>query len=135
MSFSFEAPSQKYRIDIYLKENQSDLNYLKKESLSRGKKTAFVVSMLMALQKLEKSPLLILDEVDHGLDDSNMEVFVEILQELTGSAQVLMTSFNPNILKLRNCVYLEVKMNNESKISRIKESRAEELIKSIVKSE
>ena len=94
-----------------------------------------MISLLLSLQKLEKSPLLILDEVDHGLDDHNMEVFVEVLQGLLGTTQILMTSFNPNILKLRNCVFLEVEMDRQSKISEIQGERAEQIISTVQKTE
>ena len=64
-----------------------------------------------------------------------MEVFVEVLQGLVGSTQILMTSFNPNILKLRNCVFLEVEMDQQSKISEIQGERAEQIIRTVVKAE
>ena len=117
-------------MDIKLKENDSDLNFLSKESLSKGKQTALLISLIVSLQKLEQSPLLMFDEVGHNLDLNSMSVFVELLREMAKHSQVLVTSFSPKILDLANLEILEIEMDSESKIREIDRVRAETIIRS-----
>lgn len=130
-TYDMPVESQKYSVDIKLKENESDLNYLGKTSLSKGKQTAFLISLIMALQNLEQSPFLLFDEVGSNLDLANMDIFVQLLNELAKKTQIVVTSFSEKIFELEDLEIFEVQMMGESKMKSIDIDRAKEVIMNV----
>ena len=85
----------------------------------------------MAIQRLEESPLLLFDEVGHGLDHSSMELFIGIIQQLANNTQIIMTSFSDKVLKLKNVELIEVQMEDQSKIKTIEKDRAIQILNNV----
>ena len=118
-------------INIKIKENKSDVKFLSKQSLSQGKQTAFILSLVASLQKLEMCPLLLFDEVGQNLDHRNMEVYIQVLSELSKHTQIILTSFSDQILDLDNINIMKIEMQNESKITPIDKDEAHHIIRSV----
>lgn len=63
--------------------------------LSGGERALSACAFLFALLKLKPSPLVVLDEVDAPLDGRNVERFIELLREFSGTTQFVIVTHNP----------------------------------------
>ena len=59
--------------------------------LSGGEKTMTCVALLLAIFRSRPSPFCILDEVDAALDEANVDRFVGVLREFTGTQIIVVT--------------------------------------------
>ena len=62
--------------------------------LSGGERTLTALALLLAVFRSRPSPFCLLDEVDAALDDSNVERFVDALQDFVGTTQFLVVTHN-----------------------------------------
>lgn len=62
--------------------------------LSGGERTLTALALLLAVFQSRPSPFCLLDEVDAALDDSNVERFVDVINDFTGTTQFLVVTHN-----------------------------------------
>ncbi|MFK5955459.1 MAG: chromosome segregation protein SMC [Planctomycetota bacterium] len=62
--------------------------------LSGGERTLTALALLLAVFQSRPSPFCLLDEVDAALDDANVERFVDVLGDFTGTTQFLVVTHN-----------------------------------------
>lgn len=65
------------------------------ELLSGGERALSALAFLFALLKVKPSPLVVLDEVDAPLDGRNVERFIAMMRELSGTTQFILITHNP----------------------------------------
>jgi len=73
--------------------------------LSGGERALAALSLLLALFAARPSPFCLLDEVDAPLDDSNVERFVSVIQEMSQAAQFLVITHNKHTMEAANILY------------------------------
>jgi len=62
------------------------------ESMSGGEKVLTALSLLLALQKYDDAPFLVLDEVDAALDKANLERFTDMLKDTASRSQLIVVT-------------------------------------------
>jgi len=73
--------------------------------LSGGEKALTAVSLLFASFLIKPSPLCILDEVDAGLDEANVERFARMLRELSDRIQFIVITHNRITMEAADYIY------------------------------
>ena len=60
--------------------------------MSGGEKVLTALSLLLALQKYDDAPFLVLDEVDAALDKVNLERFTDMLRDTASRSQLIVVT-------------------------------------------
>ena len=79
-------------IDINVRPPGKELRSI--NLLSGGERTLTALALLLAVFQSRPSPFCLLDEVDAALDDANVERFVDVLNDFTGTTQFLVVTHN-----------------------------------------
>lgn len=73
--------------------------------LSGGEKALTAVSLLFAIFLTRPSPFCFLDEVDAPLDDVNLDLFIEMVKEMTRLAQFVIITHNKRTMLAADVLY------------------------------
>jgi chromosome segregation protein len=73
--------------------------------LSGGEKALTAIALLFAVYQTKPSPFCILDEVDAPLDDSNTDVYCNMLREFVRDSQFIVITHNKNTMKHADAIY------------------------------
>lgn len=73
--------------------------------LSTGEQSFTALSLLYALHQMRLSPLVVLDEVDAPLDDSNVEIFIRFLKTIALESQVVLVTHNRRTMEFCQGLY------------------------------
>ena len=73
--------------------------------LSGGEKALSAVALIFSILIYKPSPFLILDEVDAALDDSNVELFKNLLREISENSQIIFVTHNKRSMGIANNLY------------------------------
>jgi len=73
--------------------------------LSGGEKALTAIALLFAVYQTKPSPFCILDEVDAPLDDSNTDVYCNMLREFVKDSQFIVITHNKNTMKHADTIY------------------------------
>ena len=68
---------------------------------SGGEKSLIALCVLFSILKVKPVPLVILDEVEAALDQSNVERFAQYLHNFTGQTQFIVVTHRPGTME--NC--------------------------------
>ena len=68
--------------------------------MSTGENVAVSFALLYAINHLEKSPLLLLDEPEEGLDEKGVEGLADVLNNLKASTQIVVATRSPQLARL-----------------------------------
>lgn len=73
--------------------------------LSGGEKCMTALAFLFAIFEVKPSPFCILDEIDAPLDDSNIQRFVDVLQQFTEKCQFIIITHNKRTMAIADTIY------------------------------
>ena len=73
--------------------------------LSGGEKALVAMALLFAIYMIKPSPFCLLDEVDAPLDESNIERFNNLLQEIKRESQVIMVTHSRKTMEIMDRLY------------------------------
>eukprot|EP00835_Amoeboradix_gromovi_P004430 NODE_345_length_10548_cov_0.306728.p1 type:complete len:1029 gc:universal NODE_345_length_10548_cov_0.306728:3629-6715(+) len=93
-------------------------------SLSGGQKTVVALSLLFAIQSVDKQPFYVFDEVDASLDAEYRDSISNLIKEFSKEAQFIVTTFRREIISRADCVYGVGYMNRVSHVEKINKNEA-----------
>ncbi len=73
--------------------------------LSGGEKALVAMALLFAIYMIKPSPFCLLDEVDAPLDESNIERFNKLLNEIKRESQVIMVTHSRKTMEIMDRLY------------------------------
>ena len=73
--------------------------------LSGGEKALTALALLMALFRYTPSPFCILDEVDAPLDESNVDRFARLIEEMSRQTQFILITHNKRTMEMARLLY------------------------------
>ncbi len=85
--------------EVHIRAKPKGNNFNKIDALSGGEKSLTAMAFIMAVQRINPSPIYYLDEVDMFLDGSNAERIGKMLKENSKTSQVLIVSLRKAMLK------------------------------------
>lgn len=85
--------------EVYIKARPKGSNYSKLEALSGGEKSLTAMAFIMAVQRINPSPVYYLDEVDMFLDGANAERVGKMFKENSQKSQIIAVSLRQAMLK------------------------------------
>ena len=72
---------------------------------SGGEKSLISLSLIFAINEVRNLPILMLDEVEAALDESNVERFAKFAKELNNTIQIVITSHRPGTMEQADILY------------------------------
>ncbi|KAJ2929838.1 hypothetical protein H1R20_g7273, partial [Candolleomyces eurysporus] len=97
---------------------------LRIQQLSGGQKSLVALATVFAIQKCDPAPFYLFDEIDANLDAQYRTAVAAMIQELSSTAQFIVTTFRPEMLVTADKFY-GVLFNNQ-KVSSIRSIKREE---------
>ncbi len=73
--------------------------------LSGGEKALTAIALLFAVYQTKPSPFCILDEVDAPLDESNTDVYCQMVREFCARSQFLVVTHNKRTMQYADAIY------------------------------
>jgi chromosome segregation protein len=73
--------------------------------LSGGERALTACAFIFALLLAKPSPLVVMDEVDAPLDESNVERFVEVLKDFAKTSQFIVVTHNRSTMEAADTLY------------------------------
>ncbi|MBI4215608.1 MAG: AAA family ATPase [Parcubacteria group bacterium] len=90
------------------------------EMLSGGEKALTAISLIAAMIRYNPTPLVLWDEVDASLDESNSRKLTSIIKELSQKTQFIMITHNRSLMEIADMIYGVTMADNTSKLVSIK---------------
>ena len=73
--------------------------------LSGGEKALAALALLIAMFRYTPSPFCVLDEVDAPLDESNVDRFTRLIQQMSRHTQFILISHNKRTMEIAKVLY------------------------------
>jgi len=94
--------------------------------LSGGEKALAALALLLAIFRYRPSPFCVLDEVDAPLDESNIERFARLVQQLSRHTQFILMTHNKQTMEISQVMYgVTMEEPGVSRIVSVRFDRAE----------
>ena len=74
-------------------------------TLSGGERTLASIALLFALASIRKPPVMVLDEIDAALDETNTQKFARLLKELSKQTQFIVITHNSETMRGADVLY------------------------------
>lgn len=97
------------------------------EMLSGGERSLTAIALLFAIITAAQPPLLVLDEIDAALDETNSQKFAKLLKEMTKRVQFIIITHNRSIMESADVLYGVTMQDGVSKVFSLRFQEAEEL--------
>ncbi len=73
--------------------------------LSGGEKSLVAVALIFAIILYRPTPFLILDEVDAALDDANINLFNNLIRDISASSQIILVTHNKKTMEIADNLF------------------------------
>lgn len=104
-------------------------SFLSMSQLSGGQKTVVALAMIFAIQRLEPAPFYLFDEVDAALDTQYRTAVARLIQkDSQQGAQMIITTFRPEIIDIADSCYRVSMRNRVSAIDSVERAKAKEVV-------
>ena len=74
-------------------------------TLSGGERTLTSIALLFALASIRKPPVMVLDEIDAALDETNTQKFTRLVKELSRDTQFIIITHNRETMRAADALY------------------------------
>jgi DNA repair exonuclease SbcCD ATPase subunit len=98
-SVNFDTETVRGREVITIKA-KTDSKWITARQMSTGENVAISFALLYALNRLEKEPILLLDEPEEGLDDEGVKGLAEVLNKLSETTQIIVATRSKQLAEL-----------------------------------
>mmetsp|Transcript_27820 Transcript_27820/g.55623 ORF Transcript_27820/g.55623 Transcript_27820/m.55623 type:complete len:192 (+) Transcript_27820:2-577(+) len=96
--------------------------------LSGGQKTVVAIALIFAIQRLEPAPFYLFDEIDAALDSQYRATVARLIQREAKRAQMVITTFRPEIIEVADQFYRVQQVNRVSHIECVAQPEARRVI-------
>merc|ERR1712048_359669 len=103
-------------------------SFLTMSQLSGGQKTVVAISLIFAMQRLEPAPFYLFDEIDAALDTQYRTAVAKLIARDAQNAQMVITTFRPEIIETADKFYRVYLANRVSQISCVSRDDARKVI-------
>ncbi len=89
--------------------------------LSGGERALTATALLFGILKMKPAPFCVLDEIDAGLDDANVDRFAEFLVSYSANTQFIVVTHRKGTMESADCLYgVSMEDNGVSKLVSVK---------------
>lgn len=89
--------------------------------LSGGERALTAIALLFGILKMKPAPFCVLDEIDAGLDDANVDRFAEFLASYSANTQFIVVTHRKGTMESADCLYgVSMEDNGVSKLVSVK---------------
>ncbi|TPX67208.1 hypothetical protein SpCBS45565_g03913 [Spizellomyces sp. 'palustris'] len=106
-------------ISISVSFNSPTDEGLRMPQLSGGQKSLVALALIFAIQRCDPAPFYLFDEIDAALDAQYRTAVAAMINELSSSAQFIVTTFRPELLAYADKCYGVTFVNKVSRIQSI----------------
>jgi len=103
-------------------------SFLTMAQLSGGQKTVVAIALIFAIQRLEPAPFYLFDEIDAALDTQYRTAVARLIARDGATAQMLITTFRPEIIETADRFYRVYQKNRVSRIDTVPRQEARKVI-------
>jgi structural maintenance of chromosome 3 (chondroitin sulfate proteoglycan 6) len=100
------------------------------DKLSGGQKSLVALALIFAIQRCDPAPFYLFDEIDHALDAQYRAAVALMIKEQSANAQFITSTFKPELVEAADRHYGIVFRNKVSRIARISEAQALDVLRS-----
>jgi len=86
--------------DVMIVKAMVDGKWITSSQMSTGENVALSFALLYAINELEKSPILLLDEPEEGLDENGIRGLADVMRSLSANTQIVLATRNQLLSKL-----------------------------------
>ncbi|KAI8873337.1 chromosome associated protein [Ramicandelaber brevisporus] len=102
---------------------------LRMQQLSGGQKTVVALALIFAIQRCDPAPFYLFDEIDANLDAAYRSAVANMIHnELSSTAQFIMTTFRPELLEKAEKIYGVTFQDKVSQIAEVDRDTARQFI-------
>eukprot|EP00746_Dinoflagellata_sp_MGD_P165964 gnl/MRDRNA2_/MRDRNA2_95562_c0_seq1.p1 gnl/MRDRNA2_/MRDRNA2_95562_c0~~gnl/MRDRNA2_/MRDRNA2_95562_c0_seq1.p1 ORF type:complete len:1200 (-),score=338.27 gnl/MRDRNA2_/MRDRNA2_95562_c0_seq1:130-3729(-) len=103
-------------VRIHVSFTGQSTSFLTMSQLSGGQKTIVAICVIFAIQRLEPAPFYLFDEIDAALDTQYRTAIARLIQNDSKTAQMVITTFRPEIIETADQFY---RVHQQNRVSRI----------------
>lgn len=104
-------------------------SFLTMAQLSGGQKTVVAISLIFAIQRLEPAPFYLFDEIDAALDNQYRAAVARLIaKDSQNGAQMVITTFRPELIDTADRFYRVYQKNRVSRIECVPRQEAQRVI-------
>eukprot|EP00667_Euglena_gracilis_P000779 EG_transcript_781 len=99
------------------------------DKLSGGQRSLVALALIFAIQRADPAPFYLFDEIDQALDEQYRAAVALMVKEQSANAQYLTSTFKTELVQVADRHYGIVFRNKVSRIARITEQQAVEILR------
>merc|ERR1712178_255985 len=123
-----EASGRARGVRIEVSFTGQETTFLSMAQLSGGQKTVVAIALIFAIQRLEPAPFYLFDEIDAALDTQYRSAVARLIARNAKNAQMVITTFRPEIIEAANQCYRVTQKNRVSRIECVTREDAKQVL-------